>query len=698
MTEWFFATRPADQCQVTGKRSGIYYVGEALTFTFSKPAGLSTPASPGSYKVRDINGTVVRSGPGTGSALTVTPALPPGWYKLYLERAVPDANWGTNQGEYHFQVWRSTAGFVARPSGPVANGNRADNIDKGPRNPSDSVTRGLTLSGFERYNIENAADVTADLARAVEMHALDAKYYRNQDPARPKVQVCQFPYGTEVAGSAAGVTTVVNALGPIWYECTNEPDNAGINPVTFVAHLQRFHAMVKAANPNAKVLGPNQVTINANAANWLEQFLAAGGGQYLDGFSYHDYNSLNGDITLARTVYDRFIATLTRYNLHNLPRFMSEWGTFAGIRSFTPRRQARWWGMALLIWEQYGVPKERTFDFYQVSHGFGDYPSWNQTYDLSCFPIVTLQRVYSEEVFGKNYSQRLDFGEVENKHYVGNRYDGADGTKVLALISQGLTDGSVILNVTGATGLVQVDTWGVSSTVPVVDGRATVPVTELPSYVRLPAGVTATVISRVYGRNIAHDQSPATALSSGGAGTPNKVVDRIDESFYDAYSSLSAPFSDTGTVLPATLTVTMGKESTFDTVIVRCPPPWQAQGSLLDYDLQYLAPDGTTWVTLQTVVEPKRHFAINSDYYLGFGGYSETYWSERHTFVHRLGRQITSRKLRLYVRDCSKGGELDLVATTGDGSGDTGKYLSVREIEVYNVSQVTKKRYVGKVT
>ena len=75
----------------------------------------------------------------------------------------------------------------------------------------------------------------------------------------------------------------------------------------------------------------------------LEDFFKAGGGRYLDVFSFHIYNGINGDLFLARKTMDTLQATLARHGLEKIEKWQTEQGFFAAVYgSYQPRLQARW--------------------------------------------------------------------------------------------------------------------------------------------------------------------------------------------------------------------------------------------------------------------------------------------------------------------------------------------------------------------
>lgn len=488
--------------------------------------------------------------------------------------------------------------------------------------------------------------------------------------------MCAFPNGT--IGEAAGVQTVVNALKSrvTWWETRNEPDTS-VSAADYITELTEFRTAVLTADPTAKILGPGVVTLNGTRRTWLTDFFAAGGGALIDGFSFHDYNTGGSDIQLARRCYDEIETLLTTYGQQAKPRWMTEWGTFAAMDGVNVSRvQARQTMIATLMHDQFGVPKERTFWFYDRSHGFWTFSSFLQNEVDDLYPVATMLRVFAEEVLGKTYAAELDFGTVENDVYIGNRYTSVAGDS-LAIVSAGRTDGSVTLAVTGASSLTVVDHFGNTSTVVVSGGSATVAVGNEPVYVRVPSGVTATVTPRTYGTNIA---LTATATASAGSRV-SRVNDGLFETsyYYDSDSVLSTEFPHYNATLPAWVQLDWGGAQTFNTVIVHCPNPWQFQTSLLDFDLQYW--NGSTWVTIQTVTKSPVSVASMTKDSEG-GTRVDSFYDEQHIFQFEFSA-ISTSKLRIYARSTSYG-HLPDAKCSGAAPVAGGQAMSIREIQVFD--------------
>lgn len=700
-----FTAKPADWVTVTSPNQfNVFFVGEAQTLTLT-----GGPRAGSTYEVRNYYGTVVDSGSAAPSSITL-PSLPLGWYRIYIYRASPIATWGTSQGVRAFCVWRDTAGMPPRPA--------IDSPDSMASFRDAPYIRSAALAGPGRMIIAAAVDPqaggghehlgTPETDGAVVESATLNTIYKAYDTARAKKLFVAFTNGT--AGATTGVQTCVNTLNPIvkYWEGRNEPDSQGVPVATHLTQAAEFYAAVKGADATAKVLGPSITTlagvVTAGSLKYLTDYLDGGGGAFIDALSFHDYNGVNGDLALGRKTYARLGSLLTARGLAGIEKWVTEWGCWAAVAgAHQPRLQARWVMMEFMLLEQYGIPKEQFAYFYDHTSGFWAFPSeWITDADVAngcrgLYPSIALVRVWSEELLGKNFTQRYGFGSVEDRHYIGSRFVGADGASVAAFASAGRTDGVVNLNVAGATSLTVVSPWGAISTLAVVAGQAQLPVEiGIPTYVRLPVGVTLTPAYTAYGPDLART---ATATASGGAADVSKVLNGDMSTWYflqqgDGYTSADAPFFANGGVghntFPLWIEIAFGSSKTFDTVHVLCPPPWQTQGTLLDYDLQYW--NGSSWVTIETITEPTQVMAFVSPT-TDANCLVESYFSDRCTFVHTFA-PITATKIRLYVRDSTYGGGPTVdVANAG---GQTGYHdLCIREIEVYNRSALPAPKYVA---
>jgi len=91
----------------------------------------------------------------------------------------------------------------------------------------------------------------------------------------------------------AYVQGIVNAAPdiPAWEIC-NEPDQTYyITPQTYMTYLQQAYTIIKAANPNALIIGP-AVGCSSSGAQYLSTIKSLGAFNYLDAISVHYYVTL----------------------------------------------------------------------------------------------------------------------------------------------------------------------------------------------------------------------------------------------------------------------------------------------------------------------------------------------------------------------------------------------------------------------
>jgi hypothetical protein len=686
---WNNVAYPPGQVSISStKYSNMFLDGDSLSFTLSASTAIS-------YQVRDYYGTVVASGAVVGTTLVLSP-LPRGWYKLYLFQSGSVATYGSLIGTTMFSVLPVDARLISLPAPGTQT---AQGIDF---TGTDHALRGFAVMGPHRNQIADAANPNqaggtnvGNIVNAQADRAYQRTYYEsNADSARPRPTFLQFPNGGyQDVAHTNGVTAVVAALypdigyfeGPI-----NEPD---LRTTTWAASTQSFYNAVKAGNASAKVLAPNPVTVNGGASGWpaLETFLQNGGAAYLDAVSFHAYNCVDGDLVLGRRSMEQFKKLLAAYGLGGAELWQTEWGQFAATYGvFKPRQQCRWWAMHRFVMEQYGVPKERDYWFYDTSHGFWDFPSFWKFGDNTVTPLIAMMRVYSQELWGKTYTAALDFGTVENDHYIGSRFTAAsDGTSVLTLLSNGRTDGQVTLLASGATPdqrLTYVDCFGNTSTLG-ADGAVRVPVTAEPCYVRVPAGITVTVEAVAYGPNVAREGTRNTAQ---GTVDPRSITNGVRENSYygNVNNVLMSPleFRDDH-ALPATLTVELYHDNDnairarrIDTVVIDCPSPWQSQGSLLDFDVEYRDTVGV-WHTVATIVEPTNTFASATNQSQA-GCTFDSFHSGRSIFTAEFS-PVVAQAIRLTVRDATSGGEATAAAEAAGGQGNANRVIRLREIGAF---------------
>ena len=402
-------------------------------------------------------------------------------------------------------------------------------LPQDPTGANDEVVRDATGMGPQRYEAD-ASNPSATIAELAPQIAYDSQNYTPLDPQHNRALLIAFGNGTEPYLS--GVTQIVQYFQNEveYWEPQNEPNGAYANGADFVPVMRDFYNTVKAVNPNLKVLGPGNVTINpvSGGLPWIQLFLAAGGGQYIDGFSFHFYNGMNGDLALGRQTLTGLQNLLNQYGLSAIPKWQTEQGYFAAEYGvYDPEHEARWTMLEQMLFEQYGIPKEHNVLWYDKSHGYWDFPTWWENEDGSLNPSAPLMRVWSEELYGANFSSAFDFGQ-DNNLLIGSLFSGS-GKSVAAFMSAGGGDSNidVTLSVSSGRTIRVVSAFGVAANLAVVNGQVVLPVPNLPIYVELTSGQSIQVVQPAYGGDLA--LAPGATVTTTASATANAARRRFGQ-------------------------------------------------------------------------------------------------------------------------------------------------------------------------
>jgi hypothetical protein len=727
------ATRPSywAELHALDRYGNVFYVGETVALQLVDPTipgswtdlvGAKTAAPSqtpkpftGHYYVRNYYGALVASGTLTAStSISLGSSLPCGWYKVFLTQTTDDATYHFAGGSGTFMVWPVDSRFQSLVGKAAAR----------PRRNQQSAShfmRGAMMHGPNRYVINDAINYNVgspgDLDNIISciQNEIAAGYHHPsfQDAARPHRTLVSFVANANAtAPGRAGVTTVVQTLctmfgaDKFWFEGpANEP---GGNGVTIAGNQQTFYTTVKAAVPAAMVIGPCPVSINHATEPNNAACMAAMAAMVpvpVDGMSFHFYNCVNGDLTMGRRVMEDYIADLATYGLDSLPRFQTEQGfktTENG--TYMVRFGARWDIQMLLLFDQYNLPKEHCHLWYDASMGFWAVPHFWEMADATLLPPPAMLRTLSAELYGKTYSSKLDFGTPGNDMMLGNVYvDTVTGNKVIALQAAGGTDHTIQFTITGASSIVQVDCFGNTSTLTVTGGKITVATALEPVYLRIPAAATATLIPKwtasTLERNLAMSSRVSGSGSSGNrAANQARVINGIqDNSYYyniaATQNNVRSPyFDDTGS-FPATLILTWPVAQRIDRVILFASPPWQALGTVTDFDVDTW--DGAAWVTQATISEPIVESTVDDpaavvfpfvDYQDQGGCQHASFFSDRWIFDVPFAGIVSTTKVRFNIRNATYGMPPTLACWT-DQAGDKGTFgnnFVIREVNVFD--------------
>lgn len=655
----------------------------------------------GGWELRDYEGQVVAAGATATSPLNLgRPGV--GWYKLYLIRSTSAGlTYGLAGGETMFIVSRVGVGLRDTPLPMAEDPEGREAIEVRPFIGTGCLRVDVDINNSDRASWRT----TLDQAKIVCQQALEVMDLDEPD-APDRVPFIHFPDGEATGGAAPTaeqqyqITTTVQemcALGVTHFEGRNEPVTSGITGAETAAEYAAFASLVHAAHPDAKVLGPCPVTINPTGSGlgWFRDFLEADGGDHLDVITFHPYNATNNDANQGRRVYDGFLDLLAEFGQHTKPRWMTEYGHYTFIYgSFEPRWHAQvMMTEGLLLWQR-GIHRNHVMHYYDFNVGYWDQPMfmWTSDRGRKCpTPLPLMWRTWVEETWGMDHDAILDFGAVENRHFIGSRFVRADGTGCLTIMSSGRS-ATVELDVAGASSLAVADHFGRVTAVPVQAGAAVIPVGPEPVHVRVPAGTTATVRPRDYGADVTPRGTASTVGSTGGNGTARALDGRLQnwyETQLEADREWQASPGDAG---PSWWRVDFPSPVTFDRVEVICPPPWQSQGSLLDFDVHALI-DGV-WRKIYTKVVPTPQVDWTSDKAVG-GSWVDSFWSRERIFVVGLSAPVTATGVRVFARDMSFGGgaTVDQARTVkwldGGGQptliGQSGrKRMTLQEVTIYN--------------
>lgn len=491
-----------------------------------------------------------------------------------------------------------------------------------------------------------------------------------------------------------GVVSVVSTLFPLG--CThfegprNEPEpNSQDRGV--IAHLMRlFAGAVHAGNPSAKAMGPTFVDLTWHDTRGWYAFFNAGGHNYCDAISFHAYNGqTNGDINLGRNTLDTFVALMDQFGV-NLPLWQTEsTHSFTSVyRIYHPRR-ARVYLLQTLQQEQYGVPREQNNPWYDTSIGYWDYPAWLENGDGSLNPSAVMYRVLAEETWGKPFDHALDFDEPGNAMMIGNVYTGSSSAVVVIQATSFMDEGSVtlLLSGVGAGPVTVVDAFGVTSSQALVSEQCTLTLTDAPVYIRLPLGVTVSVLG-VNG----WASGPNPSISSGSltrtiAGVNYPAIgDGGYMSDYAADVGIAPPGFQ---IVPSAVQLNWSTNQTMNRVVIWCGPSWQSSGELMDFTVSTSA-NLVDWTVRATVSKSAPNFFEFGTDANNAGCFLETYGNEQWVFDVGFA-PVSCRGLRINVTKASFGGEPLSTTTYGTqefGQGNPVQAYRIQEVGVFHSALV----------
>ncbi len=543
----------------------------------------------------------------------------------------------------------------------------------------DTVVHDITGMGPERLNITDPSNPTAAIASIEADITTDDALYVGKDSMRPSGILVSFTNGT---GDLADIKTIVTALqGQVQYwEGQNEPDTGAFSGAGYVPVEAAFYNTIKSVNPNLQVLGPAAVSIADDGAGlpWINDFLAAGGGKFIDGLSFHGYDTNQGSLYQLREALSGITSLLSQYGLQNLPLWQTEQGYPTAIYgSYQPEIQGQWTMLQMMAYEQFGIPKEHNVLWYDDSHGFWDIPDWWQNDDGTLLPAAALMNTWSQELYGTTFTQAYNFGSANNL-YIGSLFTGP-GKSVAAFMAAGQSNGSITLNVQGGSALNLVDAFGNQSTVPVINGQVTLSLGEQPTYVQLAAGQTINAVPQNWGADLALASGTSASYSGSSASNNgiNQIINGVQENWYWNGDAPWGTINDTDN--GANIQITLPQAETISNVTIFAMPPWQLAGTLMDFDLQYFDSSNGQWETLDHVVQQADTFGV----YTPVDRTSvDSYFGNQYIFQNSFS-PVTTQQIRLVINSVSYGGGATALVPASGGQASPTPTLTISEVEIF---------------
>ncbi len=385
------------------------------------------------------------------------------------------------------------------------------------------------VAGPQRISVPDAANPDIVGLSAYIIGAVNAQITGNDgtaaNPADPGILFCNFfnldcNYPDQVAGVTRAVAAFY-ALGVRYFAGRNEP---GGNPnSSFIPQMRAFYNAVKAGHPDAQVCGVESVQPYAPAHDKagnvpsLENLFAAGGGDYIDVFSYHLYgnsawadSSIGSDIDQGLRMLAAQEAFLTRHGQQHKERLMTEQGAVQAAFGVTsPWACAAGWWTQLMVMDARGQKTSHECYWFTAASD----PEWQvqlRNSDGSYNPQILWMRRRAVECWSANCTGTLDFGRGGGSLWFATNWQGVgarQGRNVALIYGKGgyrreglriaVSGPNVPATLTGA------NAWGAETILPVVSGVVTLPPGDgLGYYLRYPASVTLSPLTGL-GPNLA---------------------------------------------------------------------------------------------------------------------------------------------------------------------------------------------------
>jgi len=207
------------------------------------------------------------------------------------------------------------------------------------------------------WNREAWADVALEIL-GIQSPFKQIRWYKSPQDILEKT----YSYGVGVLNSGY-ISKASNCLGMYTFEVANEPDLSGRPMSEYLDRLKKVYTLAKSENKH-NVVGAPTSGLEHSSIEWLDRFLAAGGGKYMDYLNLHTYCKTSGGHVepegyprgAPEALYDsirRVRAVMRKHGLEHLPMVSGEFGySDARINSMgvvTPQQKAQYLVRGLIL-------------------------------------------------------------------------------------------------------------------------------------------------------------------------------------------------------------------------------------------------------------------------------------------------------------------------------------------------------------
>lgn len=455
-----------------------------------------------------------------------------------------------------------------------------------------------------------------------------------------------------------------------YWELMNEP-NFSLSPEEYVKAAQPLYDMIRAADPQAQVLGP---AVCGMDLGWHERFYKAGGKTTCDILSMHDYE---GHESIDPVHWQWKVGALRKLMAQHGDEKKEIWQTeraITGVRgdNFLGPAQAVRVTLHRDLLETLGIPPLHNSHYYLNEGGYGPVPTYLWSH-FGPHPGALALRTREALTKGKKYAGALDFGSAGNKMFMGLRYEGADSS---AIVLRNLGTAEQTLSVETNAALPISDAFGNESTVPARGGKATLTVGQMPLYVRLTPNQKFAVTPLNYGENLASQAkfSYSAKTESDFLLLNNGALETIHAGNPQGGTDGKKIWQGELSGAPQTLEITFDAPRKISKVLLFGVRADNAFSALLDYDLQ--VKQGANWKTVAQVRTP----LPASDLINTSGSKANTWLLDNNLYLNEFA-PVTTNAMRLIVRRTSFGFLPDKGLKAWGNQLPT--KLMLREIEIY---------------